>query len=135
MRKILFRGKRTENNEWFYGDLIQGVDHHNETATSILPRVIAYTEERVSYLVDPETVGQYTGINDMNGKMIFDGDILKFGEYIWTVEWKADRLGYGYVEKADRMLEFDGGNCEIIGNIHDNPELIKEREWRKRLKK
>ena len=78
--------------------------------------------------VIPETIGQYTGLTDKNGKKIFEGDIVAFGEYRYTVEWKQDRIGYGYTETADRMLECDGEHCEVIGNIHDNPELLKEGE-------
>ena len=43
-------------------------------------------------------------------------------------EWKTDRVGYGYAENSDRMLEQDGGHCEVIGNIHDNPELLEVTE-------
>jgi hypothetical protein len=116
MREILFRGK-TNNGEWEYGvPVFSGLN--NELA--FIKQMHSYNHQ-----VIPETVGQYTGLNDKNGTKIFEGDIVAFGEYQYTVEWKEDRLGYGYAETADRMLECDGRHCEVIGNIHDNPELLK----------
>ncbi len=116
MREILFRGKRKhivdlKDSGWVFGDLIT-------------EEFSIYTKLRILIEIIPETLGQYTGLTDKNGKKIFEGDIVALGEYRYTVEWKEDRLGYGYFETADRMLQCDGGHCEIIGNIHDNPELL-----------
>ena len=119
MREILFRGKlKVDNGEhkkgdWVFGDLVR-IKDGEKTSTMIY----GFGE------VDPSTVGQYTGLTDKNGKKIFEGDILKFGDFVYSIEWKEDRLGYGYAERADRMLEQDGGHCTIIGNIHENPELL-----------
>lgn len=68
MRKILFRGKRKDNGEWIYGSLIQ----HDKCF------ICSDDEQRE---VCPETVGEYTGINDMNGTLIFEGDIVRTQEY------------------------------------------------------
>lgn len=113
MRKIVFRGK-TSNNKWIYGNL-----------TIIDDTYFVSDEKHNKHIVRPETVGQYTGLTDKNGKKIFEGDIVKFGEYTYYVEWKQDRCGFGYGGRADRMLEIDGKHCEVVGNIHDNPELLK----------
>ena len=81
--------------------------------------------------VFPQTVGQYTGLTDKNGKKIFEGCILKFSynesdknPEFYSVEWKDDRGCYGYAETADKMIEIDCLHCEVVGNIHDNPELL-----------
>lgn len=119
MRDILFRGKTESSKRWVVGDLLQWSDGEMCICEN------RNHFEKDKYRVIPETVGQYTGLKDKNGKKIFEGDILKFGDFVYSVEWKEDRLGYGYAETADRMLEQDGGHCTIIGNIHDNPEFLK----------
>ena len=80
-----------------------------------------------------KTVGQYTGLTDKNGAKIFEGDVVKFSynendkdPKFYSIEWKSDRACFGYGETADKMLEVDALHCEVIGNIHDNPELLKE---------
>lgn len=116
MREILFRGKTSGNGKWVQGDLI----HYPDDRTVI--------KAEHEFWVIPETVRQYTGLTDKNGTKIFEGDIVEFGEYRYTVEWKRDRCGFGYEETADRMLECDGGHCVVIGNVHDNPELLEVQE-------
>ena len=122
MREIIFRGKdRTGimNHLWQEGSL----DNTNEE----FPKIVRLDRWGNKMLIDvaPETVGQYTGLTDMYGKKIFEGDIVEFGEYRYTVEWKRDRCGFGYEETEDRRLECDGLHCVVVGNIFDNPELLK----------
>lgn len=111
MREILFRGKRLDNSEWIYGSLIQ----HDIS-------IICSADEQRE--VDPATVGQYTGLTDENGKKIFEGDILRWDEKAFgmpfneEVKWDFDLFGL----RKDDWQEF----CEVIGNIWDNPELLKE---------
>lgn len=124
MREILFRGKRTDNGEWIEGYL----DANSTTKLVFIrtPREI-YTDVN---MVDPSTIGQYTGLKDKNSKRIFEGDILRSG-YICVVKYGEFNCAccdgvYGWY--------FDGGDIrlcelyEVIGNIHDNPELIGERQ-------
>lgn len=121
VREILFRGKR--EGDWFYGDLLTGAD----TAQ------IWYTEGgygRVNVLVDPSTLGQYTGLTDKNGKRIFEGDIVKNVEIgkIGRVSYIPEHCGFMIYCKSDNhyywLYDNDLTKIEVIGNIHDNPELL-----------
>ena len=117
MREILFRGKRKDNGEWVEGT---GVVYTGKE--TLIVKFNYYFEH---YEVLPETVGQYTGLTDKNGKKIFEGDIVKVPVYF-------DCGCYPHTEIRTKVVKipmfytiaFDG-DIEIIGNIHDNPELLK----------
>ena len=130
MREILFRGKRTDNGEWAYG--VPQKDRHGEM---VMVENIFECEEyncrgANCLYVDENTVGQYTGLNDRNGKKIFEGDIVKIKgktRYIFYGSSGFRHTNYG--EYADTLENvFTVVDCEVIGNKIDNPELIKERE-------
>lgn len=126
MREILFRAKRDkaycETQDWTYG--VPFIDHEGDCIFK------TNASERV---VDPETVGQYTGLTDKNGKRIFEGDIVvteKFNtpnkHYVITY----DLLLAAFIGEDDGTMyftTFDGDSefFEVVGNIHDNPELLK----------
>lgn len=127
MREIIFRAKRIDNGEWVNGDLsrciVVGETH------------IRRIEENLStttHKVDPETVCQYTGLTDKNGRKIFEGDILsahlddQHPEDITYVQITWDGFSWCMRESTedDVMSEYDCNAFEVCGNIFDNPELI-----------
>ena len=131
MREILFRGQKP-NGEWVQGDLLHIssgciIYHGSQTESEIKENAGAAIElliDEVS-VVKPKTVGQFTGVTDKNGVKIFEGDILLFGDKSFAVEWQNDIVGFGYFYTSDRFLGCDGMNSEVIGNVHENTELLK----------
>lgn len=136
MREILFRGKQTLNGDWVEGNLF--IPYKHDTPAQILIGTDIY---RISYNVIPETVGQFTGLTDKNGKKIFDGDIISipFEEdrypyednvtYYENAEVYFDTERYGWYVRCSEddslsIWEYDDCDIVVIGNIHDNPELL-----------
>ena len=144
-REILFRGKCKTDNEWLYG--FPYVTRKNAV------KINWYCSEFGSMKtdeVDPETVGQFTGLTDKNGVKIFEGDILRGFEYPFCsningefnyfaeIVWFDDSSAFGiYTFKnpksnvrgisegnTDYLEYFNADKWEVIGNIHDNPELL-----------
>lgn len=125
MREILFRGKRKDNGGWAYGN-------YAVTDSSGKQHFI-FQNKAFEFEVDPKTVGQYTGITDKNGKKIFEGDILKniesdeivdicYSGCSFRYSYNNSIYGYGVDDIEDGILTDE---FEIIGNIYDNPELLK----------
>ncbi len=127
MREILFRAKRIDNGDWIYGDLIQKID-----CVKIRESEADINRIAKSYVVIPETVGQFTGLIDKNGKKIWEGDILRsvYGEltdddvFIDTVVFHEGCFcGEINNEGITMYGSFkDITECEVIGNIHDKEE-------------
>lgn len=120
MREIYFRGKRRDNGDWSYGSLqlFKGVSIFD----SIWKNFIS---------VDPTTVGQYTGVTDKHGIKIFEGDLVRCCGEIRSVIFDERMLEFEFNSK-DPVANPDGlclcgdhAVCEVIGNIYDNPELLK----------
>lgn len=132
MREILFRGK-TAKGEWVYGYHAKFRNYKNEVYSAIIQKDEETGEAYMEDLrpVISETVCQFTGLTDKNGKKIFEGDILRLcnGTYPILVYW--DCLGWKFLRNGKRIqgafecdIKHDIEVCEVIGNIHDNPELV-----------
>lgn len=129
MRTIKFRGRSC--GEWYYGNLY--IRKHEEFGDSAY--IIGYTETPSTTIVDINTIGQFTGLHDKNGKEIYEGDIIKSSHgtihYIVydndlacfkAVAARYNPLGEYETLSKGWVVQF---NKEVIGNIHDNPELLK----------
>ena len=127
MREILFRGKRLDSGEWVYGYYVYAPNNFNQQKHLIQP---VADDGRLATLrkVDPDTVGQFTGKFDKNGKRIFEGDICRINDMIYKVEFKYSQWAILALLKqyyCYPAYHFNcGESCEIIGNIYDNPELL-----------
>ena len=147
MREILFRGKRKDTGAWVFGDLVHSQYKIGGTCVGQYGNTVGIHQ------VNPETVGQFTGLTDKNGKKIFDGDILEFNSRIVNIasglptggnctersvvewgghrwnrkriyhsQWNSNWTNYGFT--TDLYPENAAKYAEIIGTIHDNPELL-----------
>ena len=129
MREILFRGKRISTGEWVEGWYEPPVkwDGHSFGTTIAYKCSEGYLDDAE---VDPTTVGQYTGLQDKNGHRIFEGDIIhtdRYGGRTYVVIFDDDLCAFvGLVYGSNIFVTFegDGEQYEVIGNIHDNPELM-----------
>lgn len=148
-RVIKFRGK-TLNGEWVYGNLLKLADGYiiipifnefNKVPDNSTPAPLMFYENDF-YVVYPNTVGQFTGLCDKNGKEIYEGDIVRWHNQNYAIVFKYGQF-YASIEKchknvyggfplhslADTLITIDENNiCEIIGNIYDNHELLKGNE-------
>lgn len=126
MREILFRGKRIDNGEWAYGYLVEALDCvTDKNETFIIEQDATYFthgEFACAVEVIPETVGQYTGLCDKNGKKIFEGDIVESPRGTQGfVEWQNAECAF-LVNIGDDWQTMDDCTYEVIGNKYDNKE-------------
>lgn len=138
MRESLFRGKRVDNGDWTYGYLFVCWDR-----CYILWGMSG--DNPIKEEVVPETIGEYTGLKDQNGKKIFEGDIVRYRHEFWqcpmqsVVEYCVDKWNYPAFDLKDNDYYEANGlqlahemeiEFEVIGTIHDNPELLEDnRMW------
>lgn len=121
MREIKFRGKRVDNGEWVYGWLYKwcrqegGIERYS------------IQNDSGAYQIDPKTVGQFTGLKDKDGKKIYEGDVMsECGEVVFDdgAFAFADLTGH---QHPSRITQDRVRRLNILGNIHDNPELLEDR--------
>lgn len=126
MREIKFRGYNRKNKQWLYGFYLQNCGHHFVCSDEFAQKGKSWDD----YEVDSETVGQFTGLTDKNGREIYEGDVVRYSD-----ESDDDYPRHGVVDS----VVFEDGcfwpvseswahDKEVIGNIHDNPELLEQRE-------
>lgn len=134
-REILFRGKRKDNGEWVEGYYVKSLWLETKQKLDvIIPTLNAFHFNSVTswHSVDASTVGQYTGLVDKNGQKIFEGDIVRLVNEEYTVRFgiagfellrKVVSVPIGTWYGTDAIGD-DGTLFEVIGNIHDSPELL-----------
>ena len=153
MREIKFRGKRIDNGEWVYGSLVNNLYEHVDTGEPVAHIVTTDNCDSCSYIcdedyficedcfveVDPATVGQCTGLKDMHGVKLYEGDIMGMGFHahgyycIGVVQYSNAGAAFGVKCKTASETEtcpyldvvINNHRAVKIGNIHDNPELLK----------
>lgn len=119
-RIIKFRGKDIEHHKWVYGSLIVWPDGETYIADSGKAGDIVLRREEV----DPDTVGQFTGLCDAQGKEIYEGDILRMSyrkDDLGVVKWRNEKSAFTIQEMGKlRWWYLMDRKDEIVGNIHDN---------------
>jgi len=118
MRTIKFRG-RTDYGRWVYGDLRQGSTGNMEISRRL-------EDKHYCYAVERDTVGQFTGLKDKSGTEIYEGDIIRYSKQnVAKVVWSTSMAKFMAIDNIRSFGGLNDGVGEIIGNIHDNPELMK----------
>ncbi len=126
MREIIFRGKALDDNKWYFGYLTKISVNNSKNNLAI----ITGTEKNcfIPEVVDPETVGQYTGLKDKNGTKIFEGDIVEvyyYGRKSGLVFWHEKEFEWAVQTdvRIHKLSYFYNHKIEVIGNIFDNKDL------------
>lgn len=123
MRTIKFRGKRIDNGEWVYGHYYTGTMTDAPYCLNDCRTCHVIIVDGIFYHVDPTTIGQFTGLTDTNGKEIYEGDICNCEYNYDDKRIIKDAVSY-YGGSFYPLCNMPSIYFEVIGTIHDNPELI-----------
>ena len=132
--RYLFRGKRVDSHEWIEGHLSKGrlLGYEGNSLQPCIDREVGGV--MITSVVDPATVGQCTGLRDKDGALVFEGDILQENRdpvpFIYQVGWFAGNMVLFVRDNINGDIRPSCSNhmvpyCGIIGNFHENPELMK----------
>lgn len=133
-REILFRGKSLNSGEWVEGYLVKKIDpiytdiesYHilsqKRDKFEVLEPLVTWTR------VDLETVGQFTCLTDKNGVRIFEGDIVKYKEMLFEIKYSIEQVRFLAILPNGVFNPVAIKKCEVIGNVHDNLEILKGEE-------
>lgn len=144
MREIFFRGKCVDTDRWYEGQYI----HLHKTTFCFTSDYDKYPDNDIHQIVfehmtdwglpnqhmradvKPETVGQYTGLRDKKGKMVFEGDILDIGGDYYACFWDDGNFEFGLMNRKESFgIAYISPACiEVVGNIHDNPEVMEGKD-------
>lgn len=134
MREIKFRAKMSKTREWVVGSLIRQQMRGYKDSFCVLILDNVFTSNRI-VAIDKETIGQFTGLQDRNGRDIFEGDIVRSTictEFVYEVAYNDKRFAsFGLRRKQDAFMHYFGeaieaDECEVIGNVFDNQELLNQ---------
>ena len=143
MRIVKFRGKRVKDGKWIYGNLADysfTILRDTINKKVIFSNIVSFATDNFGFVVNdcevaPDTVGQFTGLLDKNGKEIYEGDIISLRDYIAEVRWNSNLSAFciRFSFESELGIKPLGSwidrrrRCNVIGNIHDNPELLNEK--------